>query len=354
VVVQDELIFMDANDLRKQQQRQEEQIPTYINLSITLEPLIRIPLDNDEEHYAGFEDSELLEKGTMWANKVTSSFKGQHRIVKCFLEDIDGRSVYIPRFLCPIRLPDDVYRRDEKPNRAIERAARYVSLIPFIDDSHLFKDMPNLTCTAQEFLDLGAGDSEEHAMLLCNYFNFVDQDQGRQRGDKAGKDGKNYQSYIVYGEAIPEGVTWYVLRRDCDQNHVELWNPNTAEVYNFDNQEKPKGRPGAAGGAGAGSQDHSSRNIRYNDPVCTMKKVWCVIGQDNVWANVQKEEAPVLIKFDLDNPKDWKPFRDNTNKGMRAAQRTAASDAANQNSNNSVARYREFSHCQTNAPDLKY
>lgn len=34
--------------------------------------------------------------------------------------------------------------------------------------------MPDLACTSQEFLDLGMGDSEEHAILLCNYFNFID------------------------------------------------------------------------------------------------------------------------------------------------------------------------------------
>ena len=72
--------------------------------------------------------------------------------------------------------------------KAIERAARFVSLIPFVDDTQLFKDMPDLTCTSQEFLDLGAGDSEEHAMLLCNYFNFIDQYQNRQKtGDQANR-----------------------------------------------------------------------------------------------------------------------------------------------------------------------
>ena len=41
-VVQDELIFKDEKDLMDQQARNEEQIPTYINLSISLEPLIQI------------------------------------------------------------------------------------------------------------------------------------------------------------------------------------------------------------------------------------------------------------------------------------------------------------------------
>lgn len=69
------------------------------------------------------------------------------------------------------------------PNRhdaakAPERAARYVSLIPWVDDAQLFKDMPDLTCLSQEFLDLGMGDSEEHAILLCNMFNYIDRQSG--------------------------------------------------------------------------------------------------------------------------------------------------------------------------------
>jgi coiled-coil and C2 domain-containing protein 2A len=122
--------------------------------------------------------------------------------------------------------------------------------------------MPDLTCTSQEFLDLGQGDSEEHAMLLCNFFNFIDRDQKRQKLDnkeKLGKDGKNYQSYIVYGEAIPEGDCWYVLRRDCVNNFVELWNPMTAECFNFDRTETiTKGF--------FSKQKNVSMNQRGNDP----------------------------------------------------------------------------------------
>jgi len=47
--------------------------------------------------------------------------------------------------------------------------------------------MPDLACNSQEFLDLGMGDSEEHAILLCNYFNFIDFNCDRQN-----KDGTNY------------------------------------------------------------------------------------------------------------------------------------------------------------------
>lgn len=34
----------------------------------------------------------------------------------------------------------------------------------------------------------------------------------------------------------------------------------------------------------------------------------CIISSDNVWANVQEYETPVLMNFDLDSTSCWKPF----------------------------------------------
>ena len=70
-------------------------------------------------------------------------------------------------------------------------------------------------------MDLGAGDVEEHAILLCNYFNFIDQAQGRDK----------IESYLVLGLGYPEGRTSYVMRRNKENNHVELWNPLRGEAY---------------------------------------------------------------------------------------------------------------------------
>lgn len=36
--------------------------------------------------------------------------------------------------------------------------------------------MPDLYSTSQEFFDLGGGDYEEHAILLANYFSYIDQE----------------------------------------------------------------------------------------------------------------------------------------------------------------------------------
>lgn len=84
-------------------------------------------------------------------------------------------------------------------------------------------------CNSQEFLDLGAGDYEEHAVLLCNYFKFIDREQNRP----------HIQSYIVLGKGIPEGYTTYVMRRDTRTNKVELWNAIKGEAYWFGLEKVP-------------------------------------------------------------------------------------------------------------------
>lgn len=83
------------------------------------------------------------------------------------------------------------------------------------------------------------GDDEEHAILLCNYFNYIDRSEGRQRlnaNEGAGAGSKNYKSYLVYGEAVPRGETWFVGRLDLDNFYLELWDPQTGICYFFDNK----------------------------------------------------------------------------------------------------------------------
>lgn len=47
-------------------------------------------------------------------------------------------------------------------------------MVPYIEDLRLFQDLPDLWSTSQEFFDLGGGDYEEHAVLLANYFQYID------------------------------------------------------------------------------------------------------------------------------------------------------------------------------------
>lgn len=42
------------------------------------------------------------------------------------------------------------------------------------------------------------------------------------------------ESMLVFGEAIPNGECWYVLRKNKhDDREIELWNPNTGIKSQF-------------------------------------------------------------------------------------------------------------------------
>jgi coiled-coil and C2 domain-containing protein 2A len=92
--------------------------------------------------------------------------------VKVFGDNIKGQSVLLCRYLTQIKPPRKVVDLDMQRDDfyAIEKAARFVSMVPFIDDLTMFQNMPDMYSSCQEFLDLGAGDYEEHAILLANYF----------------------------------------------------------------------------------------------------------------------------------------------------------------------------------------
>ncbi|XP_074678255.1 coiled-coil and C2 domain-containing protein 2A isoform X5 [Strix aluco] len=143
--------------------------------------------------------------------------------------------------------------------REKELVARYVALIPFLPDSVSFAGICDLWSTSDQFLYLLAGDEEEHAVLLCNYFL-----------------GMGKKAWLIIGNAIPEGSTAYVLT--LEQSQYVIWNPSTGCFYG-----------------------------QY-DTFCPLQNVYCLISCDNIWFNMQEYDSPVRINFDISKPKLWKSF----------------------------------------------
>lgn len=50
-VMEDDIVFMQKKGLEEHEKRNEEQIPTYLNLTISLEPLITLPRENERDYY---------------------------------------------------------------------------------------------------------------------------------------------------------------------------------------------------------------------------------------------------------------------------------------------------------------
>ncbi|KAF1330702.1 Coiled-coil and c2 domain-containing protein 2a, partial [Globisporangium splendens] len=146
---------------------------------------------------------------------------------------------------------------------------RFVNLIPFLNDWHLFDGEKDIWSTSQEFLGINAGDCEEHAVLLCNYFHWLDRDE------------PNFRNYLVIGHAVPEGEGVYVLRQDAykiPQRSV-LWNASTGIGYHVWDEKYP------------------------------MRDVSLVVSGENIYANVQYTSCFRDLNWDVEtNSKAWKPF----------------------------------------------
>jgi hypothetical protein len=272
-------------------------VNTYLSLYITMDPVPSFNKNDELDYVPGFEDSVFLINATKWLKKIKQNPLLINRNIKLFAENFDGYSVFLSRYIKPggqkppeivfdeINAPDDYY--------SIEKAARYVSLIPFIEDSHTFEeDMPDCWCTDEQFLTLGFGDYEEHAILLCNYFNYIDAFQ------KKGK----VSNYLVLGQAYPEGQSIYVMRVSNETPDVEFWNAKTGECFYFDKRY------------------HENKflcftiNKSFNltrassDSICQLNDIGCIITQNNIYVNTQSIADPGVIDFDLKNTKNWIPF----------------------------------------------
>ena len=269
-------------------------VNSYVSLYITLDPIPSFSINDETDYISGFEDNGFLINATKWLNNLKGNAKFQNRVIRFFAENFDGCSVFMPRYLKRDGQMPYPQLFNENDDNAIEKASRYVSLIPFIEENQTWdyaEEMPDCWCTDNQFLDLGFGDYEEHAVLLCNYFNYIDQKQ------KTG-----CVSYLCLGDAHPEGSTVYVIRLTPDFKQVEFWNAKSGDCFYFEKtliSTKFLCIP----------MSTQYKNSKSNsNKICPLKSVGAIVTFDNILINNQDETDPSLIDFDLNNPSLWLPF----------------------------------------------
>lgn len=172
---------------------------------------------------------------------------------------------------------------------SVDAVARFVSLVPYMADTHAFGTHSveaDLWATSQECLDMGAGDAEEHAIMLHNYLSWFEQQQQQQMlGGTAGQPSTpsatpGWRSYIVCGRAQPDGETTWVMRQDTSS-------PGLTTIF---------------------INASTGRSYLSTDDTCPLLSVGMVATADNVWANIQPFTEAWRMSFDLMDPRCWAPL----------------------------------------------
>lgn len=242
-----------GNDVDEQQGGGRATAGTYITVYMTVEP----PLGMAPEVRQQFESNEseiLLQATYNYVTQLESKFPKRSYLAEVI--DVTGKVVFVTRYICALKPPEEVLAMAGK---AEENVARFVSLIPSASDETSFPGLWDIWSTCDQFLQMLSGDAEEHAVLLTNFFLHL------------GKD-----AYLCFGNAVPEGPTAFTLVKEGTK--VSLWNATTGDSYD--------------------SHDH----------FCPLLSIGCLINKENIWANIQAQDAPSQIKFDLQNAGAWRPF----------------------------------------------
>ena len=221
---------------------------TMLSLFITLEPPLPQPTAL-RPRFESFEDTRVLKMIHQWKTTL-GPIKSKDASATAI--DLSGKTVLVSRFIRPQTPPETV--------DTLERILAFVSMIPYLEDRTALSASINLWSTSDQFLEIGAGDEAEHAILLCNYFLYL--------GKKA---------WVVVGKGIPEGKSAYVMVEEADAYQSRRQLPVIA-MPNMPWNQSMRVLPKRV----AFYNPLTGKRYSTSDSNCPLTEIHCLFNQENV------------------------------------------------------------------------
>ncbi|KAK4876668.1 hypothetical protein RN001_009174 [Aquatica leii] len=226
---------------------------TYLSLRICLEP--NIPkLTQSMEELETTELPYLKQYILSWNENYNNEYP--NRKFSAMAIDLNGKTTCVTRYIKALEPP---HLNKDRFVVTPEQCAQYVAMIPFTDSNKFYQ---NVWMSTEQLLKFMIGSVIDHAIALVCYLTSLDT-----------------QSWLLLGYGLPHGTTAYVLVREHSREseipHHYIYDIITATKYNI------------------------------LDPYCPLQKVFCVINEHNVWANVQRTDQIEQTRFDFNVKMDW-------------------------------------------------
>jgi len=305
---------------------QNPSAPSRLWFYVTLDPPLPLPFGYrigqpaSEHPRSWWQTSEFHKYCWSWLKKLRRYTDGYDsnvpRHVSILASDFKGEPVLCCRFVRALAPPEE-----------LEEAAaftRFVSSIPFQSDNTKSRGdrAVDCWCTNEQFLTLGWGDDEEHALLLCSYFLHREeqlrskqskQQQKQQQQDSSSKDQKKQTT----AQDPPEGdarLRWktYVCCATSITGLATYWVARIGPAPGGDNAAHTHSHSHAAAHKRRVLLYDPVEGVRYDAyrdrKVIPLKSVGALFNADNIWANIQEASEPWFVEFDLQNATHWMPL----------------------------------------------
>ncbi|XP_052897971.1 coiled-coil and C2 domain-containing protein 2A [Anopheles moucheti] len=222
---------------------------THVTLFISLEPLIERPtLDTGSLECVEME--RIKSRIYLWYEEYRHEFPSR-AVVPPMVTLLGGKRICATRLLGPLPIPFPI---DELTETMIRR---YVSLIPIHYSVDPCSQLNGIWLTNKEILTMMCGSPKDlGALLACFYLQL------------------GYEVWLIFGNSVLMGDTTFVLLLEGGEFFIV--DPCSGKKYSS------------------------------TDTYCPLNRIYLIVGQANIWGNIQKENRVFLTQLDVRRSGYWR------------------------------------------------